>query len=203
MARITQELKTETKDNIIKTATEMFSEKGFDHTKTKLIAQKCGIAEGTLFNYFPTKDDLLIAVFEHMVENGNDITSDDKSQVIDRIVDAALTPIDMIRKIPNKFLFDLLISSLKISRKKPRLFHKLAALDMKYIERLQLAIETYGDFSATTISSVDLAEMMYGVVATQFMLHLYRDEKDYQAFTLKVSEQLKAMLKPYLKEVVQ
>lgn len=48
---------------IINAAINAFSEKGFANTKTKEIAQRAGIAEGTIFRYFPTKD----AIFERMV----------------------------------------------------------------------------------------------------------------------------------------
>ena len=48
---------------IINAAINAFSEKGFEGTRTKEIAQRAGIAEGTIFRYFPTKD----AILERMV----------------------------------------------------------------------------------------------------------------------------------------
>ncbi len=48
---------------IINAAINAFSEKGFEATRTKEIAQRAGIAEGTIFRYFPTKD----AILERMV----------------------------------------------------------------------------------------------------------------------------------------
>ena len=44
---------------IINAAINIFSEKGFDSTRTKEIAERAGIAEGTIFRYFPTKDSIL------------------------------------------------------------------------------------------------------------------------------------------------
>ncbi len=44
---------------ILKTAFELFVEKGFKATTTKEIAHKCGIAEGLIFYYFKDKNDLL------------------------------------------------------------------------------------------------------------------------------------------------
>jgi len=48
----------------LRAALKLFAEKGFYRTTTKAISQKAGIAEGTLFNYFPTKEDLALYFFE-------------------------------------------------------------------------------------------------------------------------------------------
>lgn len=47
---------------IIESAVELFSEKGYANTTTSEIAQMAGIAEGTLFRYYKTKDALLKAL---------------------------------------------------------------------------------------------------------------------------------------------
>ncbi len=48
---------------IINAAINSFSEKGFKDTKTKEIASRAHIAEGTIFRYFPSKE----AILERMV----------------------------------------------------------------------------------------------------------------------------------------
>ncbi|MER6084102.1 TetR family transcriptional regulator [Streptomyces sp. NPDC001833] len=42
------------------TATEMFLERGFDAVRVSEIAQACGVSEKTVFNYFPTKESLIL-----------------------------------------------------------------------------------------------------------------------------------------------
>ncbi len=49
-----------TRDRILKTARHLFAAKGYGSTSTAQIAKEAGIAEGTIFRYFPTKRDLLI-----------------------------------------------------------------------------------------------------------------------------------------------
>jgi len=56
--------KEHTKRAILRAALVLFSEKGFYRTTTKAISRKAGIAEGTLFNYFNTKEDLALYFFE-------------------------------------------------------------------------------------------------------------------------------------------
>jgi len=42
------------------TATEMFLAKGFDGVRVSEIAEACGVSEKTVYNYFPTKEALLL-----------------------------------------------------------------------------------------------------------------------------------------------
>ncbi|MFC4409073.1 TetR/AcrR family transcriptional regulator [Chungangia koreensis] len=53
---------TDRQKNIVVAAVEMFAEKGYSGTSTKEIAQKAGVAEGTIFRHYKTKKDLLLAI---------------------------------------------------------------------------------------------------------------------------------------------
>lgn len=54
---------------IVKSALNLFQTKGFDTTTTKAIARKAGIAEGTVFNYFRSKEDIALSFFEDEVDH--------------------------------------------------------------------------------------------------------------------------------------
>ena len=60
--RVTQQTKEETRIRILKAAQQLFRSEGFAETRTKQIAQEAGIAAGTLFNYFPTKEAVAAAL---------------------------------------------------------------------------------------------------------------------------------------------
>jgi AcrR family transcriptional regulator len=51
---------------IIEAAIQVFAERGFWNTPTSVISRTARVAEGTLFNYFATKDDLINAVYLHI-----------------------------------------------------------------------------------------------------------------------------------------
>lgn len=57
-----------TKKAILDAALRLFSNKGFYNTTTRQISRTAGIAEGTLFNYFKTKEDLALYFFEREIE---------------------------------------------------------------------------------------------------------------------------------------
>ena len=56
--------KDKTRRQILEAALQLFSTKGFYAATTKEISRKARIAEGTLFNYFKTKEDLALYFFE-------------------------------------------------------------------------------------------------------------------------------------------
>ncbi len=53
---------TETRTRILKSALRLFAKLGYDGTTTRELAESAGIAEGTLFRYFPNKKAILIEV---------------------------------------------------------------------------------------------------------------------------------------------
>lgn len=55
------------RSRIVKSALILFQTKGFEGTTTRAIARKAGIAEGTVFNYFKSKEDIALYFFEQEV----------------------------------------------------------------------------------------------------------------------------------------
>jgi AcrR family transcriptional regulator len=49
------------------TATRMFLDRGFDAVRVAEVAEACGVSEKTVFNYFPTKESLVLDRLEAMV----------------------------------------------------------------------------------------------------------------------------------------
>ena len=72
--------KREQRQQLSDTATRMFLEQGFDAVKVAEIARTCGVSATTVFNYFPTKESLLLdrldgtaaAIVDAIAESGGD-----------------------------------------------------------------------------------------------------------------------------------
>jgi len=60
--RVTAEVKAATRRRILEAARDRFSEAGFEAATTRAIAAAAGIAVGTLFNYFPSKEAIVMAL---------------------------------------------------------------------------------------------------------------------------------------------
>jgi TetR/AcrR family transcriptional regulator, fatty acid metabolism regulator protein len=56
------------RNTILAAAIDVFAEKGFHHSRVSDIARKAGVADGTIYLYFKSKDDILITIFEERME---------------------------------------------------------------------------------------------------------------------------------------
>jgi AcrR family transcriptional regulator len=56
------------KVQILDAAARLFAEKGFHRTTTKDIAEAADVSEGTLYNYFVNKEDMLLGIMSRLVE---------------------------------------------------------------------------------------------------------------------------------------
>src|SRR4029453_18007486 len=60
--------KQQTRQLIADTARRLFAERGFDRVTVAEIAREADVAEKTVFNYFPTKEDLFYSRLEAFQE---------------------------------------------------------------------------------------------------------------------------------------
>ncbi|MGG0412410.1 TetR/AcrR family transcriptional regulator [Peribacillus simplex] len=72
---------------IIDKSVELFAEKGYHATSVQEIAEKCGIAKGSFYNYFKSKEELLVSIFKFYYEALTD-------SLLDLELDASLTSKD-------------------------------------------------------------------------------------------------------------
>lgn len=64
-----ERIKQEKLARIVRAATSLFAERGFEATTTQAIAEQAGIGAGTLFLYVRSKDDLLVRVMRAELEH--------------------------------------------------------------------------------------------------------------------------------------
>ncbi|NIK79890.1 AcrR family transcriptional regulator [Paenibacillus castaneae] len=80
----------ERKNEIIDAADELFGQKGFDGTSTNDILEKVGIARGTLYHHFKSKEDIMDALIERynvrLLGAAEEIAEDKSIPVVERII---------------------------------------------------------------------------------------------------------------------
>ena len=100
--------KQQTRQLILDTATRLFAERGFDGVTVAEIARAAELSEMTVFNYFPTKEDLvfgrmeffeerLVAAVEQRAAGESAVASFGRVLLVD--VDQLATRADMIAKV--------------------------------------------------------------------------------------------------------
>lgn len=128
-----------TKELILSAALEIFAEKGYHDTTVDDIAKRAGIAKGSIYRYFPSKEALFNELIESRIQNldssieqiieetGNDIT-----QTIARCVETYLTFFEN-----NRGIYQLLFREKSASERQQylkRAFRRLLPLRKKIIE---------------------------------------------------------------------
>ena len=80
----------ERRNEILDAADELFGQKGFDGTSTNDILEKVGIARGTLYYHFKSKEDIMDALIEryndHLLGSAQEIAADKSIPVNERII---------------------------------------------------------------------------------------------------------------------
>ncbi len=77
--RITKEAKEKNRKQILHVAEKLFSINGYGQTTTRDISMACGMAKGTLFNYFKNKETLAMTMVAQAMEAGRQMYARRKS----------------------------------------------------------------------------------------------------------------------------
>lgn len=80
---------------LLEAATEVVAEQGLG-APTSLIARRAGVAEGTLFRYFPTKDELLNALYLDIKRS--------LAESMRELIGRAATPEELVRSLWNGYI---------------------------------------------------------------------------------------------------
>lgn len=84
----------ERKNEILDAVDELFGQKGFDGTSTQDILDKVGIARGTLYYHFKSKEDIMDALIQRysnrLLSAAQEIATDKKIPVVERIIQVVM-----------------------------------------------------------------------------------------------------------------
>ena len=89
MSETRQTRQADRRQRILAAALDLFAQQGFHRTSTRQVAQSAGVAEGSIFNHFPTKKNLLVAVMAQIVDEylGEDLAALPKAATLDVLRD--------------------------------------------------------------------------------------------------------------------
>ena len=176
---------------IINAAIQIFSEKGFENTKTKEIAEKAGIAEGTIFRYFPSKGailekmvPLMIKVIQPKLEKPiRDILDEQKDSSIEEILAIILTDrLSIMHK--NKLFFKSVLPAVV---HRPKLLKQLndsliPAIKM-YVSQLLETAQQRGEISSEMTVDM-LFNQLFGFIISYSLFNGSMDnaEKDVRTY---------------------
>lgn len=79
------------KEAIYQVAVELFRRQGFEATRVEEITEAAGVAKGTFFNYFPTKEDVLLYIGERHITRLGAALADGSNRRISQATSATAT----------------------------------------------------------------------------------------------------------------
>ena len=132
------------RENIVKAALSLFQTKAFEATTTKAIARKAGIAEGTVFNYFKSKDDIALHFFEQEVDSAMATVRDNprlkKAPLEEKLFALVHAQLEYLAPY-ERFIGSALIHALKPSSPLGPFSHRAMELRHRYLRFVEELIE--------------------------------------------------------------
>ena len=102
-----------TVDQILEAAARVFGERGYSGATTNHIAERAGVSIGSLYQYFPNKDTILVALHARHMESA--------SEVMHRMIEEALSE----EKVPEHLLRRFVRRVIEMHASEPALYHVL------------------------------------------------------------------------------
>lgn len=168
--------KEKTTRAILAAASARFTADGIDAAKMEVIAADAEVSVGTLYNYFGSKQSLLIALFEdevgEMLEAGGEAVSED------------VDPLAAVTHLFNAYLdvmvatdTELLKEVLRFSLGGGEAVQELARLDGQLLTQLSGVLTIHRDAGrlSAEISIDDAVFVLYSVLITELLMHLSLD----------------------------
>ncbi|MEM9491791.1 MAG: TetR/AcrR family transcriptional regulator, partial [Myxococcota bacterium] len=93
------------RERILDAAEKIFAENGFYNARVAQIARAAGVADGTIYLYFKSKDDLLISLFESRMERVNQNlyrAANTAERPADKLLAVIRTHLEMVRTSPRE-----------------------------------------------------------------------------------------------------
>jgi TetR/AcrR family transcriptional regulator, fatty acid metabolism regulator protein len=180
------EKKNQKREMIVDAAIKVFAEKGYHSSRTLDISKEAGVAYGSLYQYFKSKDDILLYMFQ---KTWKDLVK--RMEKIDKTIDSSedklLAIFDMIfRSYRNKpdlmkvLIMDVPRLSQFYSTENQKLYHSFFVNLAKVFLEGQIKGAFRGD-----ISPMIAAFVIYGAVDTTIRQYVYNPEFKYENFPLE------------------
>lgn len=183
MTGLREKKKSERKDRIFSAAVDLFNEKGFSNTSMQDIADNANLAVGTLYNYFPSKNDLLLDIMHEEIEITiaendalfNEVNLQNKSakEIIKLISKKIFSTPLLVNKDSLKEIFIATFSS-------NANMEKGVLLDIKLIEALQNLLNRLqkNNMINQNIDTSSASKIFYSILTVQMMMYIFHTEMD-------------------------
>jgi AcrR family transcriptional regulator len=193
------------KKQILEASIKCFAEKGYQATSIQEISDSLGIAKGSLYFYFKSKEDLLVSIcsyyFEQMLKQFWDTMDDPNLSPREKLMKQVIDQYEQLTQ--NDFVNMLMKERFEVNQEIHELFFMLRAQQMRGNQ--QCLLELYGEeikpfsFDAATI----LIAMINGYMSYVVMEQMKLDFHAVSEFVVdRLDDMVQSMLKGQVKPVL-
>jgi len=186
--------KLDREKRILAAARQLFDRRGYLNTSMEDVARRAGLAVGTLYNYFSSKDHLLIALSridtEHLLSIGERILADPPEDPVEAIGALTEVMVNGITAGERRLWRELFVASIAAP---DTLGARLFALDMRLIAQLTSMLDLLkarGSIDASVDSS-RAAGLFYGICLTWTIAFATRDDLTIETMRAEISESVR------------
>lgn len=179
MSRISKRIQSEMHKKIVDTAFSHFQKKGYDQTNIREITQEVGIAEGTLYNYFPDKATLFLEAMATRIQ----LVIPEFSQQIKTIsstedLQEFLTQkIHILFSFPKDTMRKIIATFIGLNQQDSPLFNQLVSLEYQYLKELRELFDSWVEKGLMKNCDTQvLSSLIYGILIFEMLNYLFDDE---------------------------
>lgn len=165
-----------TKRKIFETSMKLFAEKGYDATSIEDITESVGVAKGTLYYHFTSKEEIFDFLIEEgikLLQNSVDIKTAKYSNYLDKIKAIVLIQIKIVNKYEN--LINIILTQLWGKEKRNQKCQKLI---YNYIDKIEQIVKE--GIKKGQIKDGDakiIASEIYGLICSTLVYKMREREK--------------------------
>jgi len=156
--------KTTTRERLITTAAELFRRQGYAQTGVNQIIQEANATSGSFYHFFPAKEDLLMAVVDHIAEVFEAEIFTPAADRADEPVEQLFAILDLYRQQLDDggftFASPMAGLSAEVSENHPEVRARLAEIFAAWTGRIEKLLRDAGDRLPPTVDRRAIAELV-------------------------------------------
>lgn len=177
-----------TVDAVLKAAAQVFASRGYAAGTTNHIAERAGVSIGTLYEYFPNKDALLVALMESHIHEGERVLQRAAVEMAGRTLGIRESVLHFVRAMVEfhaheRALHRVLFEETPLPR---RVQQTLADLEQRVTEQVELLIREADDVSVAN-PALTAAIVVQTVEGLTHKLVLHGGDEDVETFVAEIT----------------
>lgn len=156
--------KTTTRERLVTTAAELFGRQGYAQTGVNQIIQEANATSGSFYHFFPAKEDLLLAVVEHLAEVFEGEIFDAAADKVDEPIEELFAILDLYRQQLGEgdftFASPMAGLSAEVSENHPEVRARLAEIFAEWTGHIEDLLRQAGDRLPASLDRAALARLV-------------------------------------------